>query len=345
MIHAICEEIRLQRDYLESPHIETIYLGGGTPSLLTSDELNRLLDTVSWYFDISSDAEITLEANPDDLAADQVSQLRQSTVNRLSIGIQSFYEPHLRYMNRAHTAAEAEMCLKRVQDAGFDNLTIDLIYGIPHPDHSVWESDLQQVNQLNIPHLSAYCLTIEPQTVFGKWVKQKRIQPIDEDFSATQFEMMVETLEQVGFEQYEISNFARHGKYARHNSGYWLQQPYLGVGPSAHSYNGTTRQSNISDNGRYIKSIAQNTIPCVIETLSPNERINEYILTSLRTRWGLDLELVKTKWGYDLLDSNYVKLEEYQQKGLIRIENSILTLSKTGRLLADEITVALLSIV
>jgi oxygen-independent coproporphyrinogen-3 oxidase len=341
MLEAIGQEIRLQKDYLDSKHLETIYFGGGTPSLLITTEIQKLLETVSQYFTIDTNAEITLEANPDDLSKEKVIQLRQSPVNRLSIGIQSFYEPHLQYMHRAHTATEAATCVKQAQDAGFDNLTIDLIYGIPHPDHSVWEADLQKATELDVSHLSAYCLTIEPQTVFGKWVKQKKIALIDEDHSAAQFELMLNRLEAANFEQYEISNFAKQGKYARHNSGYWLQKPYLGVGPSAHSYNGVTRQYNVANNTRYLQAIAENTIPCTIETLTSSEQINDYLLTSLRTKWGTDLRLVKDQWKYDLFGANQKLILEYQQKGFLKVENNILTLTKTGRLLADEITAML----
>ncbi len=338
MIQAICKEIDLQKNYLNTTSLETIYFGGGTPSLLTAKDLNLILDTVSSHFSLSTEAEITLEANPDDLSTEKIMQLRYTAINRLSIGIQSFYEPHLQYMHRAHTATDSEMCIKNVQDAGFENLTVDLIYGIPHPDHSVWERDLQKVIQLNIPHLSAYCLTIEPQTVFGKWVKQKKIVPVDEEFSAIQFEMMLSELEKAGFEQYEISNFAKNSYYARHNSGYWLQKPYLGIGPSAHSFNGDTRQFNVANNAQYIRRLTQNSIPCTIETLTRNEQINDYLLTSLRTRWGSDIKYMHQKWGYDLPRIHPSAFQLYQESGLIALESGILKLTQKGKLLADEIT-------
>lgn len=342
MVEAICQEISFQKDYLKRASLESIYFGGGTPSLLTSNQLQHIFDTISNNFTVAAEAEITLEANPDDLNPRVFGYLSNSLINRLSIGIQSFYEPHLRFMHRAHTATEAETCVKRAQDAGFDNLTIDLIYGIPHPDHTVWQADLQKAVALQVPHISAYCLTIEPQTVFGKWVKQKKIDPINDEFSAGQFELMLQTLEEAGFEQYEISNFARDGRYARHNSGYWLQKTYLGIGPSAHSYNGISRQFNIANNARYIQSIEQNTIPCTIETLTTTEQINDYLLTALRTRWGCDLTRIQHQWQYNLLENNKKTIEEYLASNLITLENCILKLTKTGRLLADEIVVRLI---
>lgn len=341
MVQAIIKEIQLQTCYLTNSSLETVYFGGGTPSLLTAQQIQEIFDTIYKHYSVSTNVEITLEANPDDLTPDVLKYLKQSPINRLSIGIQSFDEGHLRYMNRAHTAIEAEICVKRAQDIGFQNLTVDLIYGIPHPDHSIWEIDLQKAISLEIPHISAYCLTIEPQTVFGKWVKQKKIKPIDEEFSAVQFEMMIQRLEKAGFEQYEISNFARNNQYARHNSSYWLQKQYLGIGPSAHSYNGINRQFNISSNPAYIQSIGQDIIPCTVETLKASEQINDYLLTSLRTRWGCDLDFLQKKWGHNLLEENKEDIKIYMDKGLLSQDKNILRLTKTGKLLADEITAVL----
>ncbi|WP_313987673.1 radical SAM family heme chaperone HemW [Xanthocytophaga flavus] len=341
MVKAIIQELKLQTSYLDKPHLETIYFGGGTPSLLTFQQLTDIFDAIYSYYSVSSDAEITLEANPDDLDTKTLTNLRQLPINRLSIGIQSFYENHLLYMHRAHTASEGENCVKHAQDKGFQNLTIDLIYGIPHQDHSVWLNDLSKATALNISHISAYCLTIEPQTVFGKWVQQKKINPVDEEFSALQFEMMIQYLENAGFEQYEISNFAKEGMYARHNSSYWLQKHYLGIGPSAHSYNGTSRQFNVANNAAYIQAINQQTVPYTIETLSISEQINDYLLTTLRTRWGCNVELLQQKWQYDLYKHSGLLLEEYFQKGLLQREGPILKLTKSGKLLADEITAEL----
>ncbi len=342
LVNAICQEISMQHAYLGSRQLDTIYLGGGTPSLLTQEEIHRIFNTILTYFTITDQTEITLEANPDDLDRAKIQVLRQTPINRLSIGIQSFYEPHLVYMNRSHNAQEAETCIKEVQDAGFEAISIDLIYGIPHIDHSVWEQDLQKAITLNVPHISAYCLTVEPKTVFGKWVKQKKMQPLEEEFSALQFERMLEMLESQGFEQYEISNFARNGRYARHNTGYWLQKKYLGVGPSAHSYNGISRQYNISNNTQYYTAIKQGTIPCSIEELTISEQINDYLLTSLRTSWGCNLKVIQEKWQYDVLKENNIYIQECYRQGFLMLQKDILLLTKSGKLLADEITASLM---
>ncbi len=341
MVAAICREIALQKDYLNGSVLETIYFGGGTPSLLDASEMAAVFEAVFQNFTVDGNAEITLEANPDDLVPEKLSQLAASPVNRLSIGIQSFHEPHLRHMNRAHNAAEAEACVKSAQDAGFTNLTIDLIYGIPHTDHSVWQRDLQKAVALQVPHISAYCLTIESKTVFGKWTEQRKIQPVTEDFAAEQAEMLTATLENASYEQYEISNFSRNGSYARHNSGYWLRKKYLGVGPSAHSFNGVSRQHNIAGNAQYLKAIGENSIPQITETLTVAEHINDYLLTSLRTRWGCDLGVLHTEWNHNLLGTNRQYIAECLQRQLLTLENGILRLTKTGRLLADEITATL----
>ena len=344
MADAICTEIKLRRDYLDTPRLETIYFGGGTPSLLTTPQLARVFDTIYQCFSVDANAEVTLEANPDDLTKENLRRLRGSPVNRLSIGIQSFHEPHLRYMNRVHNAVEAENCVKNAQNAGFENLTIDLIYGIPHSDHSAWESDLQKALACQVPHISAYCLTIEPQTVFGRRVKQQKMPNVDEDFGAVQFEMLVETLEVAGYEQYEISNFAQNGQYARHNSGYWLQKHYLGVGPSAHSFNGHSRHANVANNAVYLKAISQGEIAQTTENLSTTDQINDYLLTSLRTRWGTDLAYIRNRWQHDLQATNSAYLQKALASNWLTLRENTLHLTKPGKLFADEITAALLVI-
>ena len=256
-------------------NLDTIYFGGGTPSLLDEPELDLLLSAINSQFDVSPNAEITLEANPDDLNPEKIRQLAGAGINRLSIGIQSFHEPHLKLLNRIHSASEAESCVKMAQDAGINNISIDLIYAIPAADHGILQSDMEKAFEMNIAHISAYCLTIEPQTAFGSWLKKKKIKPIDEEFAARQFEILVSSLSQNGYEQYEISNFARNEQYSRHNSSYWKQHSYLGVGPSAHSYNGVSREYNISNNAKYLASIQQNVIPSTYEKLTPEDRVNE----------------------------------------------------------------------
>lgn len=338
LVSAFAKELALQKEYLGNNTIlETIYFGGGTPSLLTEAELSDIFEAINKYFSITAYPEITLEANPDDLTTQKLSQLKKSPVNRFSIGIQSFHEPHLRYLNRAHNAQEARDCVKKAQDAGFNNISIDLIYAIPHSDHSVWEQDMATALQLNIQHISAYCLTIENRTAFGKWLHTGKIQAIDEEYSAQQFISLIHTLQNNGFEQYEISNFSLPGHEARHNSNYWKKQPYLGIGPSAHSYNGSTRQFNIASNAQYIKSLEKDRVPYTLETLTIADQVNEYIMTSLRTKWGCNLENIKNWAGIDIQASNKIYLADCLKRNLITLENEVLKLTESGKLVADQI--------
>lgn len=338
LIEAICKEIHLQKNYLgNKATLQTIYFGGGTPSLLSESELDSIFQTIYTYFTVAPQAEITLEANPDDLTAKKLSLLQQSPVNRLSIGTQSFYEPHLQYMNRAHQAQEAIDSIKQAQDAGFSNISIDLIYGIPHADHSIWENDLQTAINLQIQHISAYCLTIEPGTAFGNWLQKGKIKQVEEEFSIEQFSILINTLAAAGFEQYEISNFALPDYYSKHNSNYWRKQKYVGIGPSAHSYDGKTRQYNVSNNIKYIKSIESNAIPATLEVLSVPDQVNEYILTSLRTKWGCNLKEIEILHNIDLQEKNTHYIKTILEKKLVTLENHILKLTPSGKLLADQI--------
>ncbi|PSR56671.1 coproporphyrinogen III oxidase [Adhaeribacter arboris] len=341
VVQAICQEIKLQQNYLSGQELQTIYLGGGTPSLLTNLELDAIFNTLHQYFKIAPNAEITLEANPDDLTAAKIKELKQSPVNRLSIGLQSFHEPHLRLMNRAHSAAESLASVQLAQDAGFCNITVDLIYGIPAPNHLIWAKDLDQAIALQVSHISAYALTIEPKTALGTWTKKGKFIPSEDEFIATEFEMLLAQMQTYGYEQYEISNFAKLGWESRHNSNYWKGIPYLGIGPSAHSFNGTSRQYNVASNSRYLTAITQNTIPATAEVLTPADQANEYLMTTLRTIWGCDLDKLKDKYGFDLelLHGDY--LAKVIQKGLGQIKNHTLTLTNQGKLLADQITLDL----
>lgn len=347
MVEGICREIELQQNYLRTSAagngqagritLETVYFGGGTPSMLTAAELQQIFDTIQQYFLLLPGAEVTLEANPDDLSWENLAHLREFPINRLSIGIQSFHEAHLRYLNRAHSAHQAETCVQLAQKAGFSNLSVDLIYAIPATGHAIWQADLEKVISLDVPHISAYCLTIEPRTVFGKWVAKGRIKAVEEEFAAQQFEMLVEFLDRHGYEPYEISNFARPGCYSGHNRSYWQPQPYLGVGPSAHSYNGITRQYNVADNAHYLKALAENRIPCTVEELSVNDRINEYLMTSLRTQWGCDTQYIRQQYGVDMLLLHRDYLSDCQAKGLLVRQQAHLRLTLKGKLLADKI--------
>ncbi|MCS6820418.1 MAG: radical SAM family heme chaperone HemW [Microscillaceae bacterium] len=337
MVNAMCQEIALQKNYLNGQIIQSIYFGGGTPSLLNEQELNQLLETLYSYFEISPQAEITLEANPDDIQIEKLKLWKQLNINRLSIGVQSFHDLNLKYLHRVHNADLAKKSILQAQDAGFENLTIDLIYAIPTSSEAIWQADLARALALQVPHISAYCLTIEEKTVFGKWLKQQKIQDINEDHAALQFEILIQTLTQAGFVHYEISNFAKPGKFAQHNSNYWKKGHYLGIGASAHSYNGISRQYNIANNAVYIQKIAQQIIPCQIEYLSPQEQLNEYIMTSLRTIWGCNLDYVQQNFNIDLLQFQAEQIENYLKNGLISIENQTLRLTHKGKFLADKI--------
>lgn len=338
LVDALARELILQQAYLSRQPLQTIYFGGGTPSLLTEAELARLMDTIHRCFSVQPNAEITLEANPDDLTNEKLAQINALGINRLSIGIQSFDEANLRYLNRIHTATEGENCVRQAQEAGIENISIDLIYAIgPAPDHRIWERDLEKAIALNVPHLSAYCLTIEPQTVFGNWLKRRKIQPIDDEFAAGQFERLTRHLAGAGYEHYEISNFAQPGRYSRHNTSYWRQEPYLGVGPSAHSFDGaTTRQANVSNNARYVATLGRGEIPAETEHLSERDRVNEYLLTSLRTQWGCDLVKLKTisEEGHSRIRSFTPPLLE---KGWLNDEAGTLRLTPAGKLFADRV--------
>lgn len=336
-LDALKKEIELQKDYLGTKKINTIYLGGGTPSLLNQHELLQLFDTIDKHFEIDKDAEITLEANPDDLTKNKIKELKDTPINRFSIGIQSFYDEDLKLMNRAHNSQEAISAVKGAQDAGFENITIDLIYGIPNLTEHRWRNNLQNAFLLDVKHISAYCLTVEPKTVLAHQVKTKQIKNIDEQQSSEQFEIMLDAMKQQGFVQYEISNFCKDNFYSKHNSNYWLKEKYLGLGPSAHSYNGITRQWNISNNALYIKEIEENKLNFELEELTNSQRYNEYILTSLRTIWGTSLAIISSIYGNDYQTYCLKEVEKYILSEDVKIEANKLFLTDKGKLIADKI--------
>ncbi len=345
IVDALIRELELRADYLgtPAPALPSIYLGGGTPSLLSADELLRIFDAIHRLFPVDTNAEITLEANPDDLTPAWLAGLRQTPVNRLSIGIQSFHEPHLRLMNRAHSAAEALACVRLAQDAGFDNLSIDLIYGIPAPSHAIWENDLATALALDAPHLSAYALTVEPRTALGRWTEKGRFIPAPDEFTAHQFDLLTTTLTAAGYEHYEVSNFARPGQHARHNSAYWAGSAYLGIGPSAHSFDGKLmRQANVSSNAAYLTALEKGEIPATFDQLTPRDRANEYLMTALRTSRGLDLARLRTEFGRDLRATHSAELTDLLTRHLATLDAAdVLRLTSAGRLLADQITLDL----
>ncbi len=356
LIDALCQEMAIQKDYLPGKTLETIYFGGGTPSLLTEADLEQIFAAIHRQFLVDPTAEITLEANPDDLTPDKLRLLRRY-VNRLSIGIQTFDEATLRWMNRAHTATEAQTCVKYAQDAGFDNLSVDLIYGIPVPNFQpllsagegerIWQRDLDTMLSLNVPHLSAYALTIEPDTAFGRWTSSGKLPAMDEELAAGQFEQLTRALTDAGYEHYEISNFARAasgratsgqpGHYARHNTAYWQRRPYLGVGPSAHSYNGPSRQYNVANNARYVAAIQAGKLPATVEVLTLADQVNEYLLTGLRTQWGCSLAELDTLLQADFAQRQTQELTQLCSAGWLDCTDRQLRLTEAGKLFADRV--------
>ena len=337
MLKALRSEIILRKNYLGKEEIETIYFGGGTPSLLSADELQLLISEITKQFNVSSNAEITLEANPDDLNPQKVRELRQTPLNRFSIGVQSFFEEDLKWMNRAHTAAEAQSSIKRVQDAGFENISVDLIYGFPLLSNEKWESNIQRLVDYQVPHISSYSITVEPKTALSAFIIKGKQAAMDEGQSAAQFLILIDQLLESGFEHYEISNFAKLGMHSRHNSNYWEGVNYMGIGPSAHSFNGESRQWNVSNNSRYINEIELKRIPAETEVLSTENRINEYIMTSLRTSKGMDLRSISEKFGSDYSNEIYNGLEPFLDKEWISINEQLVTLTREGKLFADHI--------
>lgn len=338
MIQAIKEEMELRQKYLGAASIDTIYLGGGTPSLLKPNEIDSLMDTISRLFTLSDAVEITLEANPDDLTTAKLRSLKKNGVNRLSIGIQSFQNPTLKYLNRIHDSEQGLSCFHEARQEGFDNLSIDLIYGIPGQEPGRWARDLDQAMAIAPEHLSCYCLTIEKRTVFGVWRQRGQLKEITDDQSVEEYRSMVQLLTAHNYLHYEISNFCLPGKISRHNSNYWKQIPYMGVGPGAHSFDVHSRQFNISSNGKYISGIAKRQLPFTIEKLNRSDRINEVILTGLRTTWGVDLGLLQSDFGYDLVQENLPLVKRYSEARFIKLEDNCLYLTETGKLLADRIS-------
>ncbi len=342
---ALFKEIEIQKNYFpSSTEVSTVYLGGGTPSLLSKFDLLDIINAVKLNFNILPNAEITLEANPDDLTSEKIKELKESPINRLSIGIQSFYDEDLRFMNRAHSATEALNAVKLAQDNGFENITIDLIYGTPTLTHHKWRNNLQIAFALNIKHISAYCLTVEPKTMLAHQIKTGITKNVDEQQSAEQFEILVDAMHANDFVQYEISNFCKDGFYSKHNSNYWLKENYLGLGPSAHSYNGSSRQWNISNNALYIKSLENGELNFEKEELTKEQRYNEYILTSLRTIWGANLTIIEQQFGKEYLNHCLSEADKYIRSESILNEENKLFLTDKGKLFADKISSELFKI-
>ena len=337
LIEALINEIELQKDYLKSLEIDTIYFGGGTPSVLSIDEIGSILQKINTQYTISNAAEITLEANPDDISPQYLQELRQLGVNRLSIGVQSFFDEDLKWMNRRHNSTEAEYSIKLSQDVGFSNINVDLIYGLPQLSNERWNQNLQTFVDLEVPHLSAYHLTIEPKTVFGYYKRKGRLTEIDEDMSLQHYKMLIESMKSADYEHYEISNFCKDKLYSQHNTNYWKQGHYLGIGPSAHSYNGSSRQWNTSVNSDYINAIKEGTAFSEIEQLSDKDRFNDYLLTGLRTIWGIDLEVVRNIYGLAYFMHVEKELQRFLNSTYLRIQDQKVYLTEQGMFISDKI--------
>lgn len=340
LVDAICKELQLRKDYLHGEVVHTIYLGGGTPSVLKSDELKNIFDAIQTNYVCDLD-EVTIEANPDDVNDDFVMCLKQLPVNRVSMGVQSFYDDDLKRINRRHTANQAVEAVHRLQTAGYQNLSVDLIYGLPFQTAERWQYNIEMALSLQVPHISAYHLTYEEGTVLYRMMEEGKVSPITEDESVMFFKMLRHKLMEAGYEHYEISNFAKPGMHARHNSSYWDGTPYIGVGPSAHSFDGKNRQWNVADTPSYIVGIAAGKPDCEIEYLTETESYNDFVITSLRTAKGLDLQKLQTQFS-----SFYAQCLQSAQNsikaGHLKIEDNCLRLTEEGILISDAIFVDLI---
>ncbi len=336
-ISALLKETELQKNYLESETIGTIYFGGGTPSLMDYETLMKIFDKIYQTFEVSADAEITLEANPDDLDKKKLGEIKALPVNRLSIGIQSFFEEDLKYLRRRHTASQAEASVKRSQDAGFENISIDLIYAIPTLTDGNWKTNLDIAFSLEVPHISSYGLTVEPSTALDMLIRKGKLKGVDEEQNARQFKFLMQQMKTNGFIQYEISNFCKEGSISRHNSNYWKGRKYLGLGPSAHSFNIDSRQWNKPDLLNYIASLAKGIVPFEKEILTTADKFNEYVMTSLRTMWGCDLKLIEKTFGADAASTMQKKAAKFIERNQMILAEEILYLTDEGKLFADGI--------
>lgn len=341
MVEAICKEITMKKNRLENQQIGSIYFGGGTPSVLPTAALQQILSTVEKHFSISANAEITIETNPDDLTALKIAELRKLPINRFSIGTQSFFNEDLVWMNRAHSSQEATDCIKRSQDAGFENLTIDLIYGYPLLTDEKWKTNIETAVALQVPHLSAYSLTVEPKTALAHAIEKGKQPKVSDDQSAAQFLMLMHTLAKNGFEHYEISNYSLPGRYAVHNTNYWKGVSYLGIGPSAHGFDGCDRQINIANNAKYLESIFDNRLPETLEQLSEIDRFNEYVMTSLRTMWGTSVNKITSEFGKSHAEQTLKLITPFVKEGKLILQGDTIKLTDEGKLFADGITAEL----
>ena len=335
MVLALAKEIQMRKSE-NSEVVETIYFGGGTPSVLTNEELNFLIEEVYSNFRVAENPEITLEANPDDLSEERIKELSKTRINRLSIGIQSFFEEDLKMMNRAHNSAEAKKSLQ-IATQYFDNISVDLIYGIPGLNNEMWRENIQTALDFGVPHISSYALTVEPKTALKKLIQTGKIAEPKDDTAQEHFQILVDVLQENGFIHYELSNFGKENYFSKNNSAYWLGKKYIGIGPSAHSYDGVSRSWNIANNSIYLKEIQGNKLPNEVEVLSKEDRYNEYIMTGLRTIWGISLNRIETEFGDKFLNYLVQQADKFLADDLLSIENNILKTTRKGKFLADGI--------
>ncbi len=336
LISALSQELLLRKEEFSNTVVETIYFGGGTPSLLTSSELQKLIDSVYTHYKVIENPEITLEANPDDLSKAGIVELHHSPVNRLSIGIQSFFDSDLKLMNRAHNANEAKQCLSEASKY-FDNISLDLIYGIPGASNEQWLKNIEIALSYNAPHISSYALTVEPNTALASFVKKGIIDDVDDDMAHEQFHQLISILEANDYVHYELSNFGKEEYFSKNNTAYWQGKPYLGIGPSAHSYDGHRRGWNVRNNSKYIKSIAESELPIEWETLSITDRYNEYIMTGLRTIWGISLSKLESEYGKPYREYMLQQAKTYIEDDLLSLQGDKLCVTKKGKFLSDGI--------
>lgn len=341
MIDSICREIDLSHDFYTTKALNSIYLGGGSPSILESIDLKMIFDSLSKYYWWDKNTEITLEANPDDITPEKLEAWKAKGINRLSIGIQSFSDIDLKFMNRAHNAQEADSCINMAKDHGIDNISIDLIYGGETTSDEIWKNNVAKAIALKVPHVSAYCLTVEEGTALASFVKRGIAKPLDDEKALRQFHYLIDELRKEGFDHYEISNFGKPEKYAIHNSNYWLGKPYLGIGPSAHSYDGYNRRWNVANNSKYIKALEEPRIPFTLEELSLADQYNEYVLIRLRTIWGCDLKEIKNRFS-DFNDHFQLASKALIEEGVVRIYQEKLLLTEKGKFQADRVTMDLM---
>ncbi|MET3025129.1 radical SAM family heme chaperone HemW [Flavobacterium sp. UW10123] len=336
MVLALSKEIGMRKNEFVNEIVETIYFGGGTPSVLSNEEINFLISEVYKNYKVVENPEITLEANPDDLSAERILELSQSPINRLSIGIQSFYEDDLKMMNRAHNSAEAKKCLEEATKY-FDNISLDLIYGIPGLSDEMWKHNIQTALDFGIPHISSYALTVEPKTALSKLIQTGKIAEPQDEVASNHFMILVEMLQKNGFIHYELSNFGKENYFSKNNSAYWLGKKYIGIGPSAHSYDGEKRGWNIANNSLYLKAIQNDELPIETEILTISDRYNEYIMTGLRTIWGVSLERIEKEFGSEYLNYLLEQSQKFLNDDLLSIENNILKPTIKGKFLTDGI--------